>query len=75
MADNFPYNIIVSFGEKTGKTENQKRLIISCPQQDAADIMPQIVGLIHRIEAKHLNIETFFVFTANDYSPADDFCP
>ena len=75
MSDNFPYNIIVSFGEKNGKTENQKRLIISCPQQDAADIMPQIAGLIHRIEAKHLNIETFFVFTANDYSPADDFLP
>ena len=73
MSENFPYNIIVSFGEKNGKTEKQKRLIISCPQQDTADVLPQITALIHRMETKTPNLEIYFVFTANDYSAASGF--
>ncbi|WP_428770147.1 hypothetical protein V1L52_12620 [Treponema sp. HNW] len=73
MTQDFPYNVLVSSGKKNGAAGKQKRLIISCPQQDAAAILPRLAALIRSIGEKNSGFESAFVFTANDYSSAGRF--
>lgn len=68
QSKDFPYNVLIPVPDTSDGSGRDKRLIISCPQQDAVTVLLHITDLIRRLQNKETGLDIEFVFTANDYS-------